>query len=143
MLSRKAKEAFKTGLAFALVYAIALQADWLNPYWAGFAVVFISLQTAGESIHKGLNRLAGTIPGCIAAIIILSLSAQSRWVFMLLASAWVFFTAYMSLRSRNNTYLWTVAGFVCLVLIATGASTSEDLFDHPGTQGARALPHSP
>jgi len=130
MLSRKAKEAIKTGLAFALVYAIALQADWLNPYWAGFAVVFISLQTAGESIHKGLNRLAGTIPGCIAAIIILSLSAQSRWVFMLLASAWVFFTAYMSLRSKNNTYLWTVAGFVCLVLIATGASTSEDLFEH-------------
>jgi uncharacterized membrane protein YccC len=130
VLSRKAKEAIKTGLALALVYGIALQFDWLNPYWAGFAVVMISLQTTGQSIHKGLNRLVGTIPGCFAAIVILALTAQSRWGFMLLASAWVFFTAYMSLRSRNNAYLWTVAGFVCLVLISSGASTSEDLFEH-------------
>jgi uncharacterized membrane protein YccC len=130
VLSRRTKEAIKTGLAFALVFAIALQADWLNPYWAGFAVAFISLQTAGESIHKGLNRLVGTIPGAIAAIIILALAAQSRWIFMLLACAWIFFTAYMSLRSRNNTYLWTVAGFVCLIIISSGASTSEQLFEH-------------
>lgn len=130
MLSRKAKEAIKTGLAFALVYAIALQSGWLNPYWAGFAVAMISLQTAGESIHKGLNRMAGTIPGCIAAIVILALAAQSRWEFMLLCSLWIFFTAYMLMRSRNNTYLWTVAGFVCLVIVTSGASTSEDLFQH-------------
>jgi len=130
VLSRKAKEAIKTGLAFALVYAIALQAGWLNPYWAGFAVAMISLQTAGASIHKGLNRMVGTIPGGIAAIVILSLAAQSRWELLLLSSLWLFFTAYMSLRSRNNTYLWTVAGFVALVLVTSGASTSQDLFEH-------------
>ena len=130
MLSRKAKEAIKTGLAFALVYGIALQSDWLNPYWAGFAVAMISLQTAGESIHKGLNRLVGTIPGCIAAIVILALAAQSRWEFLLLTCLWIFFTAYMSMRSRNSTYLWTVAGFVCLVIVTSGASTSEALFQH-------------
>ena len=130
MFSRKVKEAIKTGLAFALVYAIALQADWLNPTWAGYAVAFISMQTYGESIYKGLNRMVGTIPGAFAAITILALAAQSRWVFMLLASAWVFFTAYMLLRSRNNTYLWTVAGFVCLVLISSAPSTSENLFEH-------------
>jgi uncharacterized membrane protein YccC len=130
MLSRKAKEAIKTGLAFALVYAIAMQAGWMNPYWAGFAVAMISLQTAGESIHKGLNRLAGTIPGCIAAIVILALATQSRWEFLLLTCLWIFFTAYMSMRSRNSTYLWTVAGFVCLVIVTSGASTSEALFQH-------------
>ena|GEM_PF-1149761 len=130
MLSRKAKEAIKTGLAFALVYAIALQSGWLNPYWAGFAVAMISLQTAGESIHKGLNRMVGTIPGCIAAIVILSLTAQDRWGFMLLCSLWIFFTAYMSMRSRSSHYLWTVAGFVCLVIVTSGATTSESLFEH-------------
>ena len=130
MLSRKAKEAIKTGLAFALVYGIALQSGWLNPYWAGFAVAMISLQTAGESIHKGLNRMVGTIPGGIAAIVIIALAAQSRWELILLASLWIFFTAYMSMRSRNSPYLWTVAGFVALVLVTSGASTSEDLFEH-------------
>ena len=130
MLSRKAKEAIKTGLAFVIVYAIALENSWLNPYWAGIAVAMISLQTAGESIHKGLNRMVGTIPGALAAIVIISLTAQSRWELLLLVSLWVFFTAYMSLRSRNNTYMWTVAGFVCLVLVTSGATTSEDLFEH-------------
>jgi uncharacterized membrane protein YccC len=130
VLSTKVKEAIKTGLAFALVYAIALQTGWMNPAWAGFAVAFISKQSAGESIHRGLNRMAGTIPGAFAAITILALAEQSRWVFMLLASAWVFFAAYMSLRSRNNTYLWTVAGFVCLVLISPAPASSEDLFEH-------------
>ena len=130
MLSRKAKESIKTGLAFALVYAIAMQSGWLNPYWSAFAVALISLQTAGESIHKGLNRMAGTIPGGIAAIVILALAAQSRWEFILLCSLWIFFTAYMSMRSRNNHYLWTVAGFVSLVLVTSGASTSEGLFEH-------------
>jgi uncharacterized membrane protein YccC len=93
VLSRKAKEAIKTGLAFALVYGIALQSGWLNPYWAGFAVAMISLQTSGESIHKGLNRMLGTIPGGIAAIVILALAAQSRWELILLTSRWIFFTA--------------------------------------------------
>jgi uncharacterized membrane protein YccC len=130
VLSTKVKEAIKTGLAFALVYAIALQTGWMNPAWAGFAVAFISKQSAGESIHRGLNRMVGTIPGAFAAITILALAEQSRWVFMLLASAWVFFAAYMSLRSRNNTYLWTVAGFVCLVLISPAPASSEDLFEH-------------
>jgi hypothetical protein len=37
-LSTKAKEAIKTGLAFTLVYGIALKSGWMNPYWAGFAV---------------------------------------------------------------------------------------------------------
>ena len=129
MLSRKAKEAIKVGLAYTLIYGIALKFDWVNPYWAAMAVAMISLQTAGESIHKGLNRMVGTIPGCIAAITILALAAQSRWAFLLLTSVWVFFTAYMSLRSRNNVYLWTVAGFVCLALITSSATTSQEAFE--------------
>ena len=69
-ISIKAKEAIKVSLAFVLVYFIALQLGWMNPYWAGFAVAMIALPTAGQSIHKGMLRLWGTIPGCIAALLI-------------------------------------------------------------------------
>jgi len=34
----KFKEAIKTSLAFALVFGIAMQLGWMNPYWAGWAV---------------------------------------------------------------------------------------------------------
>jgi uncharacterized membrane protein YccC len=130
VLSTKAKEAIKTGLAFMLVYGIALRLDWMNPYWAGFAVAMIALPTAGQSLRKGMLRLAGTIPACIAALAILSLAPQNRWAFMLLISAWIFFTTYMMLADKSRAYLWNVAGFVCLIITLAGPGSSENLFEH-------------
>jgi uncharacterized membrane protein YccC len=127
-LSRKVKEAIKTGLAFALVYGIALKAGWANPYWAATAVAMISLGTAGESINKSVLRIAGTIPGCVAALVIVSLAPQNRWLFIGLSSAWIFFTTYMMLRSQNHAYFWMVAGFVCPIVAIANPASSEIAF---------------
>ena len=124
------KEAIKTGLALVLVYAIALNLNWMNPYWAGWAVAMIALSTAGESIHKGMLRLAGTIPGCLSALVILSLAPQSRWLFLLLSCTWIFFTTYMMLVDKQRSYFWNVAGFVCLIILVTGPDSSANLFTH-------------
>lgn len=129
-LDTRFKEAFKVALAFALVYGIALKLSWLNPSWAGFGVAMIALQTAGQSIHKGLDRLAGTIPGCIAALVILGLAPQERWLFMVYTALWIFFTTYMMIRSKNHPYFWNVAGFVCLVILLTGPASSATDFQH-------------
>ena len=59
--STRTKEAIKTGLAMTIAYGIALQMDWDRPYWAAFAVAFISLPTAGQSLHKGALRMLGTL----------------------------------------------------------------------------------
>jgi len=53
MPSVRFKEAFKTALAMTIAYGIALSMDWDRPYWAGFAVAFISLATIGQSLNKG------------------------------------------------------------------------------------------
>ncbi len=130
-ISTKVKEAIKVSLAFVLVYFIAMQTGWMNPYWAGLAVALIALPTAGQSIHKGLLRLKGTIPGCIAALVILSLASQSRWLFMLLACAWIFFATYMMLIDEERSYYWNVAGFVCLIIALSGqGGSSETMFQH-------------
>lgn len=126
----KFKEAVKTGLALMLVYGIALKVNWMNPYWAGWAVAMISLSTAGESIHKGMLRLAGTIPGCLSALVILSLAPQSRWLLLLLMCTWIFFTTYMMLVDKQYSYFWNVAGFVSLIILVTGPSSPENLFMH-------------
>jgi len=104
-LSLNAKEAIKIGLAMVLVYGIALQLDWMNPSWAGFTVAFISLATVGESLHKGVQRLAGTIPGCIMALAILGLVPQDRWLFIVYlftvgCTLLVFAMSYMIRSSR-------------------------------------------
>ncbi len=129
-LDTRFKEAFKVALAFAMVYGIALKLSWMNPSWAAFGVAMIALPTAGQSIHKGIDRLAGTIPGCISALVILSLAPQNRWLFMFLAASWVFFIVYMMIRSKNHQYFWNVAGFVCLIILLTGPGSSDSDFEH-------------
>jgi len=61
ILSRKAKEAIKTTLALTIAYGIALSMDWDRPYWAGFAVAFVSLTTIGQSMSKAALRMFGTL----------------------------------------------------------------------------------
>ena len=50
-MSRRAKDSIKTALAMTIAYGIALSMDWDNPYWAGFAVAFVSLSTIGMSMN--------------------------------------------------------------------------------------------
>ena len=70
-LSVKAKEAIKTALAMTIVYGIALYMDWDRPYWAGFAVAFISMATIQKSLAKGFMRMLGTLVAGTAALTLL------------------------------------------------------------------------
>ena len=125
----KFKEAIKTGLAFALVFGIAMQLGWMNPYWAGWAVAVIALPTAGASIRKGTLRVVGTIPGCIAALVIHALAPQERWTFMLLTCGWMFFTTYLMVSRKKDSYLWTMAGYVCLMILLSDLDSSGNMFE--------------
>ena len=125
----KFKEAIKTGLAFALVFGIAMQLGWMNPYWAGWAVAVIALPTAGASIRKGTLRVVGTIPGCLAALVIHALAPQERWTFMLLTCGWMFFTTYLMVSRKKDSYLWTMAGYVCLMILLSDLDSSGNMFE--------------
>ena len=102
----------------------------MNPYWAAIAVTMISLATAGQSINKGLLRIAGTIPGCLAALIIMSLAPQNPVFFILLVAAWLFVTTYLMMVDKQRAYLWHVAGFVCLIIVLAGPQSSQNIFEH-------------
>jgi uncharacterized membrane protein YccC len=138
-LSTNAKEAIKTALAMALVYFIALKVSWMNPSWAGFAVAMVSLAASGLSIQKGLLRIAGTIPGCVAALLILSFASQGRWVFVMLACSWIFFTTYLMIVDKQRSYMWNVAGFVCLIILLSGPESSENAFNHAMYRSAETI----
>ena len=125
----KLKEAIKTGLAFTLVFGIAMQLGWMNPYWAGWAVAVIALPTAGASIRKGTLRVIGTIPGCLAALVIQALAPQERWTFMLLTCGWMFFTSYMMVSRQKDSYLWVMAGYVCLIILLSDVDSSANMFE--------------
>jgi uncharacterized membrane protein YccC len=72
-LSIRFKESFKTALAMTIAYGIALGMDWDKPYWAGFAVAFISLATVGQSLNKAALRLLGTLVAIVVALTLIAL----------------------------------------------------------------------
>ena len=115
ILSTRTKESIKTALAMVIAYGIALSMNWERPYWAGFAVSFTSLYTAGQSLNKATLRMLGTLLAFVVSLIVIALFVQERWWFMVVLSIWIGFCTYMMCASKHS-YFWFVAGFVCAVI---------------------------
>jgi uncharacterized membrane protein YccC len=127
VLSRRAKEAIKTGLAMAIAYGIALGMDWENPHWAGFAVAVISLSTTGQSLNKGAMRMLGTLVAAVVALTLLALFPQDRWLLMIALSVYLAACTYM-LTGKTRQYFWFVSAFVCVIIVVSGGPDSENAF---------------
>ncbi len=127
ILSVRAKESFKTALAITIAMGIALWMDWEKPYWAGFAVAFISLPMEGQSLNQGAMRMLGTLVACAVALTFLAWFPQDRWWFLAVVSLYVGFCAYM-MTGPKRQYFWYASGFICIV-IAVDSSNSLTAFE--------------
>ncbi len=116
MLSTRVKESIKTALAMVIAYAIALYLGWEKPFWAGFAVAMISLDTAGASLNKAAMRMLGTLVAGAAALTFIALFPQERWAMIAGLSLYVGFCVYM-LTGDRYSYFWFVSAFTTLVII--------------------------
>src|SRR5215831_5791164 len=126
VLSDRVKTAVKTAIAVVLAYGVALSMDWERPYWAAFAVAFCTLSTVGESLNKGLLRLSGTLLGGVAAITLIALFPQDRWLFLIGMTIFSGFCTYM-MFDTSRWYFWNVAGIsVPLLALAGGSSPLND-----------------
>jgi len=126
--ARQTKEAIKTALAMTIAYGIALQMNWDKPYWAGFAVAFVSLATVGQSFNKAAMRMFGTLVASVAALTLIAYFAQDRWLFMLFLSAWVGYCTYM-MEGTSHQYFWNICGFVCIIISMSGGPDSANAFN--------------
>jgi uncharacterized membrane protein YccC len=127
-ISEKAKEAIKTALAMTIVYGIALYMEWDRPYWAGFAVAFISMATIQQSLSKGFMRMLGTLAAGIAALTLIALFPQQRWWFMGALSIYVGICTYM-MTGKNIPYFYQVSAFVCVIICFDGGVNSLNAFE--------------
>jgi uncharacterized membrane protein YgaE (UPF0421/DUF939 family) len=127
-LSTKAKESIKTALAMTIAYAIALSMDWDKPYWAGFAVAFISLASIGQSLNKAALRMFGTLLAVVVSLTLIALFAQDRWAFMLCLSLVTGFCCYM-MGGIKHKYFWQATGFVCIIICMDAGADSVNAFN--------------
>ena len=109
------KESIKTALALTIAYGIALSLDWDTPMWAGFAVIFVSLSTSGQSFNKSAMRMFGTLIAGSASLTLIALFPQDRWLYILALSLYVGFCTYMMGGARHQ-YFWFVCGYVCIIV---------------------------
>ncbi len=100
---------------------------WERPYWAGFAVAFCALSTTSQSLTKGAMRMLGTLVAAVVALVLISLFAQQRWLFMVGLSSWVALCTYMMAGDRFK-YFWNVCGFVCAIICLDGGADSANDF---------------
>ncbi len=122
-LSTRTKEAIKTGLAIVVAYAISLNLGWEKPYWAGFAVVMISLDTAGASLNKATLRMLGTLLGGVMAFFLFALFYQQRWLWLISHSVYYGFCVYIMMGSKRP-YFWFVSAFVCMIVMLDASPIS-------------------
>jgi hypothetical protein len=127
-LSPRFKHALKTALAVVIAYAIALYMDWDKPIWAGWTAASVSLDATGQSIQKGLNRIAGALVGSLAGFILLAFFIQDRWLFFLFFSLWVAICTYFSFGSERYNYFWQQAGFFAVVVGLDSAFSPANAF---------------
>ena len=127
-LSPPFKHALKTALAVVIAYAIALYMDWDKPIWAGWTAASVSLDTTGQSIQKGLNRITGALVGSLAGFILLAFFIQDRWLFFLFFSLWVAICTYFSFGSERYNYFWQQAGFFAVVVGLDSAFSPANAF---------------
>ncbi|PXW83885.1 putative membrane protein YccC [Nitrosomonas sp. Nm84] len=125
-LSRRIKEAIKTGLAMVIAFAIAFYFDWEKPEWSGLAVLMLGMTTTmGQSLNKSIMRIAGTVLGVIAGLVYFGLFPQDRWLLVMCYSLHLGVCAYM-IAGKKNQYFWHVTSFVTMtVIIGAGGSPKE------------------
>jgi uncharacterized membrane protein YccC len=130
MLSVRAKESIKTALAIVIAYAIAFELGWEKPFWAGFAVAMVSLDTSGASLNKAAMRMLGTFVACAIALTSFALFPQERWALVSCLSLYVGFCIYMVAGDRRQ-YFWFVSAFVTMVILVDAAPSESSSASTP------------
>jgi uncharacterized membrane protein YccC len=119
------------GTAIAALGAVLI-ANWLNldkPYWAGISALVVSRSNYDASLVKGALRIAGTIGGCIIALILLGTFIDN--VFAILSI--IFFTSIATVIVSNtrgwDSYAWGMAGFMVVLLSIAGLVIPQSIFN--------------
>lgn len=81
--------ALRNGIAMCLALTVAYYLNLDEPYWAMTSAAVVSFPTVGGVISKSLGRIAGSLLGATAALIIAGHTLNDPWLFLLSMAAWL------------------------------------------------------
>ena len=129
--------AVRTWLAMmAALYA----AFWLQLESASSAAVcvgILALPTRGQAYERALYRLAGTVVGIVASIVISGLFNGVRDLFIIAFAGWMALCVYAaSLLDGNRAYGAVLSGFTVAFVAVTNIDAPQDVFSAGIDRGA-------
>ncbi|WP_036739427.1 FUSC family protein [Paracoccus halophilus] len=121
--------AFKVALAMVIAGWASMALGWSDTKWALFSVAFCFLNTGGETLAKGLMRLAGTVIGVVLSLTFLALFAQDRWAYAAAVSIWLFICGWFLSGNSRIWYTWFVGAFLVILMTEYSQLDSRAAFD--------------
>lgn len=109
--------ALRNGIAMCLVLTVAYYLDLDEPYWAMTSAAVVSFPTVGGVISKSLGRIAGSLLGASAALIIAGQTLNDPWLFLFAMAAWIGFCTWACAQFTNNVaYAFQLAGYTAAII---------------------------
>jgi uncharacterized membrane protein YccC len=126
--SPTARLALAASLSCLLAVLAAIWFDTDRYYWAGISAIVVTRPSLGESLHKGINRLAGTAAGGVLGLACLALFAQNRPAILTVIFFLTAATIWIVSRRGQDSYAFGMAGFSA-VMICLGNLTQPESAD--------------
>ena len=118
--------ALRNGIAMCLALTIAYALDLDEPYWAMTSAAVVSFPTVGSVISKSLGRIAGSLLGATAALVIAGHTLNDPWFFTLSMAAWLALCTWAcSLFLNNAAYAFQLAGYTAAIIAFPLVNTVE------------------
>ena len=109
--------ALRNAIAMCLALIVAYELNLDEPYWALTSAAVVSFPTVGGVISKSLGRIAGSLLGASAALLIAGHTLTDPWLFLFAMSAWLAFCTWACAMYTNNVaYAFQLAGYTCAII---------------------------
>jgi uncharacterized membrane protein YccC len=120
----------KTFAAAVMALLIALAMDLPRPYWALATVYIASQPLAGATRSKAFFRVAGTLIGAAATVVLIPNLVNAPELLSLAIALWVGLCLYLSLLDRTpRSYMFMLAGYTAALIGFPAVSDPGTIFD--------------
>ncbi|HIH7311630.1 TPA: FUSC family protein, partial [Klebsiella michiganensis] len=103
--------------AAMLAYYVALAIGLERPSWAIITVYIVSQTSVGASLSRSLYRLAGTVAGAGATVLIVPTFVNTPILCSVILAGWITFCLYLSLLERTpRAYAFVLAGYTASLI---------------------------
>jgi hypothetical protein len=120
----------KSFAAAMLAYYLALSIGLERPSWAIITVYIVSQTSVGASLSRSLYRLAGTVAGASATVVIVPAFANTPVLCSVVLTGWIVFCLWLSLLERTpRAYAFVLAGYTASLIGFPAVSDPGGIFN--------------